>query len=78
MSLRFMRKLKNVMAEQITEIYHSYSIELYQNKYEMFVETYLISPLINIKLFIVIKSVTFSIRTVDYKVATQNTWITSR
>jgi len=70
MSLRFMRKLKNVMAEQITEIYNSYSSELYQNRYEMFVETYLISPLINIRLIIVIKSVTFSIRTIDYKAAT--------
>lgn len=65
-----MRKLKNVMAEQITEIYNSYSSELYQNRYEMFVETYLISPLINIRLIIVIKSVTFSIRTIDYKAAT--------
>lgn len=70
MSVRFMRKLKNVMAEQITEIYNSYSSELYQNRYEMFVETYLISPLINIRLIIVIKSVTFSIRTIDYKAAT--------
>lgn len=70
MSLRFMRKLKNVMAEQITEIYNSYSSELYQNRYEMFVETYLISPLTNIRLIIVIKSVTFSIRTIDYKAAT--------
>lgn len=70
MSLRFMRKLKNVMAEQITEIYNSYSSELYQNRYEMFVGTYLISPLINIRLIIVIKSVTFSIRTIDYKAAT--------
>lgn len=70
MSLRFMRKLKNVMAEQITEIYNSYSSELYQNRYEMFVETYLISPLTNIRLIIVIKSVTFSIRSIDYKAAT--------
>lgn len=73
-----MRKLKNVMAEQITEIYHSYSSELYQNRYEMFVETYLISPLINIKLIIVIQLLIFSIRTIDYTVATENTWITSR
>lgn len=70
MSLRFMRKLKNVMAEQITKIYNSYSSELYQNRYEMFGGTYLISPLINIRLIIVIKSVTFSIRTIDYKAAT--------